>query len=86
MAIIIRVNGEIEKAVKVPKEKSLKFLQNVVGGYIEMVATKDGDIMVLNEEGKLIGLEVNKKATDLYIHGRIDPIVGDVLIAKPEEV
>ena len=50
------------------------------GGPIQMVATKDGRIMILNEEGKLTGLPLNKKATELYKYGSHDPIVGDVLV------
>ena len=42
--------------------------QNLVGGYIEHLYGGDGTITVCNEEGKLIGLEGNR---------RID---GDVLV------
>lgn len=35
----------------------------IVGGYIEVVGLSDGNILVLNEEGKLYGLAENPKAT-----------------------
>ena len=45
---------------------SLKFLQKVVGGYIEHIGTPDGQYDYwVNEEGKLQGLRINNCATDL---------------------
>jgi len=86
MAVIIKSDGTVEKAVPVPKINQLKFLQKVVGGYIEIVPTKEGTLIVLNEEGKLLNLQHNKKATNLYINGHEDPIVGDVIILKHDEL
>ena len=40
-------------------------LQRIVGGYIEIVPTTDGRVMVLNEEGKVLGLPRNEQATAL---------------------
>ncbi len=47
------------------RDFQLKELQEIVGGYIEIVPTKDGRIMVCNEEGKLDGLPRNEQATAL---------------------
>jgi Domain of unknown function (DUF3846) len=55
-------------------------LQTLVGGYIEIVRTVDGRNIVIDEEGKLKGKELNIMATRLYIHGRHDPIVGPAVI------
>ena len=57
-------------------------LQKIVGGYIEIVSLLDNEIMVINEEGKLIDLPINEKATELYneVDGFYDYIVGDVLV------
>jgi len=44
---------------------SLKELQAIVEGYIEIIPTKDERIMVLNEEGKLLDLPRNEQATAL---------------------
>lgn len=64
---------------------SLEELNEFVGGYIEIVSTTDGRIMVLNEEGKLNGLPVNLAATILYGNPN-DVIVGDVLVCPPEQI
>ena len=58
----------------------LKELQELVGGYIEVVRTIDGRFMVINEKGKLHRLPLNKQATRVYQHGLVDPIVGPALI------
>ena len=60
---------------------SLKELQFIVGGYIEIVRFAGGQIMVCNEEGKLIGLPPNPCASILVqIEGINDVIHGNVLI------
>ena len=69
-------------------EMGLSFLQKQVGGYIQIVPARlpktpsvKGLQLVLNEEGKLIGLPYNKLATVLY-GNPYDDIVGDVLICS----
>jgi len=37
-------------------------LSKIVGGHIEIIPTRDGRIMVLNEEGKLLDLPRNEQA------------------------
>jgi hypothetical protein len=70
---------------------TLAELQAIVGGYIEIVRTVDGEFMVINEMGKLEGLELNIPATRIYQHGRRDPIVGNAIVfatkaeMEPEE-
>jgi hypothetical protein len=55
-------------------------LQGFVGGYTGTVRTVDGGFMVINDLGKLKGLELNIPATRLYVHGRKDVILGDALV------
>jgi len=43
----------------------LKEVQAIVGGYVEVVYLENGDIMLVNEESKLIGLDRNEEATRL---------------------
>ena len=63
------------------EDLDLKTMQAIVGGYIEIQKSKDGKYdIVMNEEGKLKSLPINKLATDLYDHPD-DYIVGDVIIA-----
>lgn len=42
-------------------ENSLKSLQNEVGGFIECIYLDDGCIAVVNEEGKINGMEPNRR-------------------------
>jgi len=81
-ALIIKANGsEIFTSPKNKKTFTLEELQEIVGGLIELVECKDGKLIVLNEEGKLIGLPPNDKATNLYKYGDQDTIMGNVLVA-----
>lgn len=86
-SIHIKANGDIEYvSPKDNKKFTLKELQDFVGGYIEIVAVKDsaltqGNIMIVNEEGKLKDLDLNQIATAIYGNSN-DFIVGDVLITK----
>ncbi len=44
---------------------TLEELHALVGGYIEVVRLPSGDLMVINEEGKLHDLLYNERATAL---------------------
>ena len=57
MTAIIKRPGQ--PAVSQEVENSLKALQNLVGGYIETVSLPHGICMIVNEEGKLQGLQPN---------------------------
>jgi hypothetical protein len=72
-ALILRADGT-RKAIQPTNGTtfSLPELQAIVGAgappgchWIEIVPTKDGRIMVINEEGKLCGLPRNAQATAL---------------------
>lgn len=83
MAQIIKTTGEIiETEPSNGTDFSLTELQAVVGGFIEVVYLPDGRLMVVNEEGKLNGLPINEKASELYP----DLIVGDVLVCEYYEI
>ena len=53
---------------------------------IELVATKDGRLIILDEEGKLQNKSINTKATKLYKYGEKDVIVGDVVICNNKQI
>lgn len=61
---------------------TLKEMQHHVGGYIEIVRLKKDKVMVVNEEGLLMGLPDNSLAS--FICRR--RIVGDVLIIDNKEI
>ena len=65
---------------------SLEAMQEAVGGDIEIIGTKDGRLMVINEEGKLKRLPLNKTATSMAHIYSDDYIVGDVIIAEESEI
>ena len=87
MATLIKSNGEETNIL--PQNKTdfkLDELQNYVGGLIQIVKTKDGRTMVINEEGKINELPINYKATEMYKYNVFDFIVGDVLICNENEI
>ena len=62
---------------------TLKEMQAIVGGYIELVELDGNTTMVVNEEGKLIPLSLNLEASRIFrAHhpASKDFIVGDVLV------
>ena len=74
-------------------EPSLKAAQDFVGGYVEGITFPNGDYLIINEEGKLMGLPLNPEATalwratfdnDNYITGRKDFVVGNAILIKKD--
>lgn len=51
--------GKAPKAVEM--DNTLRAMQEMVGGYIQLVPFEKGACVVCNEDGKLIGLEVNRR-------------------------
>ena len=47
-------------------EPTLKAAQDFVGGYVEGITFPNGDYLIINEEGKLMGLPLNPEATTLW--------------------
>lgn len=89
-AQIIYADGRVLPASpKNGTDFSLEELQKAVGGYIEIIDLRNGQIMVVNEEGKIKGLPVNIIATEAY-NMRFQPIsdviVGDVLLCEKDMV
>jgi len=80
--IILRADGTQEAVAPANKKDfSLKEMQRIVGGYVETLYLPSNEVMVINEDGKLEGLKVNVRATEI-VRGHLiqDTIVGDVLI------
>lgn len=87
-AQVLMTDGIVLKAE--PKNGTdflLEELQQIVGGYIEVLYLSKSQIMVVNEEGKLLGLGLNYNATlAAQMAGIDDIIVGDVLVCDTEMV
>lgn len=71
-----------------PKTFTLEEMQNIVGGYIEVVSLDDDVYMIVDEEGKLKGKYVNRQATKIFnkYTKTLDFIVGTVLICTTDMV
>ena len=80
MAYLLKANGTIEQMKWNP---SLREIQEAVGGYIELIPTGNLGYMYGNEEGKLMGLPVNKAATSMITFD--DIVVGDVVVMEEGE-
>ena len=74
-------------------EPDLKAAQKFVGGYVEGITFPNGDYLIINEEGKLMGLPLNEQASKLwtdtfdndnYITGRKDFVVGNAILIKKD--
>ena len=75
----------------VKNEPTLKSAQDFVGGYVQGITFPNGDYLIINEEGKLMGLPLNPEATmlwrmtfdnDNYVTGRKDFVVGPAIYIK----
>lgn len=97
MAKIYKTNGEvIETQPKNGTDFSLKELQSIVGGYVEVVNLQDGRLLLCDEDGRAKDKPFNKKATE-ELHkalgvltanrlGWYCGIVGDVLVCNDNEI
>lgn len=62
MTVLIKEPGELPRLTTIKNE--LKNVQDLVGGYIEVVTwCSDGLVFICNEEGKRLGFPVNFKVT-----------------------
>ena len=92
MAKIYKANGEVlDIEPKNGTDFKLEELQAIVEGHIELIYLPNNQLMVLNEEGKIMGLPYNENATKqcsvvFYDAGCYDFIVGDVLICEDNEI
>jgi hypothetical protein len=77
------------------KSFSYEELREFVGGMVEIVPMPDGRSMVVNEEGKLSGLEHNVKASEEWMKqypisqyplNNDQTIVGNALLATDAEL
>ncbi len=73
MRVLYKLPGQDPRSMVIPNE--LGIMQQLVGGDIETVRISDRAILVMNEEGKIFGLEPN-----FYLGAIGDTIVGPVLV------
>ena len=74
-------------------EPDLKTAQSFVGGMVQGIEFPNGDYLIMNEEGKLMGLPLNPEATtlwratftkDKYLFGYDDFVVGPAILIKKD--
>jgi hypothetical protein len=81
--VVFDVEGNVNRMTLNPKGSVLKQLQGLVGGLIECIGPrmapflKKGDVLVVNEMGKLINLEPNPAFTNL---------VGNVVLMRYDDI
>ena len=77
----------------VKDEPDLKAAQEFVGGMVQGIEFPNGDYMIMNEEGKLLGLPLNPEATalwrttftkDKYLFGYDDWVSGPAILIKKQ--
>lgn len=90
MARLIKVDGTESDVTGTGKKGkfTLKEMQALVGGYIEVVRLGGGAMMVVDEEGWIKDKPLNQKATMICAaFGRTSSIAGDVIIMEyPREI
>ena len=84
---------EFKMITKTKDEPTLKEAQDFVGGYVEGITFPNGDYLIVNEEGKLMGLPLNPEATTLWrthftkethAFGYDDFVVGPAMVIKKD--
>jgi len=84
---------ELKIIDNVKDEPDLKSAQKFVGGMVQGIEFPNGDYMIMNEEGKLLGLPVNEEATklwrstftkDKYLWGYDDWVSGPAILIKKD--
>ena len=90
----VKANTEQSEFLFIDDEKNtptLKEAQDFVGGMVECITFPNGDLLIVNEEGKLRNLPLNPEATllwkmtfdnDNYVTGRKDFVVGPAIYIK----
>ena len=84
---------ELKIIDNVKDEPTLESAQEFVGGMVQGIQFPNGDYMIMNEEGKLLGLPVNEDATrlwratftkDKYLFGYDDWVSGPAILIKKQ--
>lgn len=85
MAALITPDGTLKVVhpqAGIGKKFSLDELNKIVGGYIEILHLTAGRIAVVNEEGRLMGLQFNPRASLTTGYH----LVGNVLLCENAEL
>ncbi len=88
-AYLIKPDNTIEE-INSKKDYKLKELQDIVGGFIEVIYNlPDEKLMIINEEGKIKNKDFNFHATNLALYNRSiasdDFIVGNAIVLNNKQ-
>lgn len=89
MPLGIVIPSDERRPLAIKEFNSIEDYQSVLGGYVEAISAGEGGLSIFaNEEGKLIGLPLNRRATllwhmRLYPHQPGDVLAGDVVLVGP---
>jgi hypothetical protein len=79
IVLVARPGAEIEKK---RIQNNLEALQELVDGYIEPVTLSCGRVLLVNEEGHLRGMPLNRLVRD---GGSIQAFVGPIVLARQDK-
>lgn len=85
MAVLIKADGtHYTVTLSLGEAEHFADLRRLVDGYVEMIDLGKPYVMVINEDGQLLGLPHNAGATGLLLKYTrlIDEIVGPVVIGQ----
>lgn len=86
MATLFKTDGTVQEIVPA---YDLASLQKLVDGLIEFVYFEDGSAVMVNEEGRLLGLRTNSAATAMCFLKRYPlsaPLSGDAVFFSASEM
>ena len=75
--VLVLQSGSTKPVVK-EINNNLKDLQEIVGGYIEVISFNANLVIIVNEEGKLLNLSPTMRF-------RNDVLVGNIIFARTEQ-
>lgn len=89
MAQLFKTTGEvIEITPQNGKKFSLEEAQKLVGGYVELVPLKHRKQLICNEEGIILGMPYNAKATEVLRENygpHAQHLYGDIILCMTKE-
>jgi hypothetical protein len=85
LAVVIPTDGEAYRLeITSDERKELRILQELVGGFLELVPYEGDACIFCNEEGKLQGLPKNRRAQHV-VSPPGDYLVGNIVVLGPED-
>jgi len=81
-AIVLKPDGDVFKKYFADEKPTLAEMQEIVAGPIEIIRMSESELMIVNEEGLLLGLPFNEPAVN-YIRNYTEDeyqIVGNVFV------